>query len=142
MIEEAALVSQVHGSRVWIEVDRRSACAACASSDGCGQKRINDWFPSKRVTVEVDNPNNLIVSPGQTVTVGLEEGALVKASLILYLLPLLGLIISPILLSIFGFSEIFQIVGAILGFTVGLLFTRALGRQGVAVGDFRPQLLH
>lgn len=142
MIEETALVSQVDGSRVWIEVDRRSACAACASADGCGQKRINDWFPSKRVTVEVDNPNSLIVSPGQTVTVGLEEGALVKASLILYLLPLLGLILSPILISIFGFSEIFQILGAILGFTVGLLFTRALGRKGVAAGDLRPQLLH
>ncbi len=142
MIEEIALVSQVDGSRVWIEVDRRSACAACASADGCGQKRINDWFPSKRVTVEVDNPNNLIVSPGQTVTVGLEEGALVKASLILYLLPLLGLILSPILISIFGFSEIFQILSAILGFTVGLLFTRALGHQGVAAGDLRPQLLH
>ena len=142
MIEETALVSQVDGSRVWIEVDRRSACAACASADGCGQKRINDWFPSKRVTVEVDNPKNLIVSPGQTVTVGLEEGALVKASLILYLLPLLGLIVSPILISIFGFSEIFQILGAILGFTLGLLFTRVLGRQGVAAGDLRPQLLH
>ena len=141
MIEERATVLRSEADQVWVEVSRQSACAVCASSSTCGQKRLSDWFPSKRVEVLIDNPSRLIVSPGQEVWVGLEEGALVGASVTVYLVPLLGMILLPILAKFLNFSEFFQIVGAILGFIVGVFIGRYMGLRGVASGQYQPRLL-
>src|SRR6056300_1444498 len=141
MIEERATVLRSEADQIWVEVSRRSACAACANSSSCGQKRLSDWFPTKRVEVCIDNPSRLIVSPGQEVWVGLEEGALVGASITVYLIPLVGMIILPILAKLLNFSEFFQIVGAILVFRVGLFIGRNMGLRGVASGQYQPRLL-
>lgn len=141
MIEESAQVTRVVDSGVWIEVNRKSACAACSAQAGCGQKKLVDWLPTKQVELFVDNPLNLILSPGQVVTVGLEEGALVRASMLVYLTPLFGLIGATLILNILNFSETFQILGAILGLTVGFVLTRVVSVRRLALGDFTPQLL-
>lgn len=141
MIEESAQITRLDEAGVWIEVNRKSACAACSAQAGCGQKKLIDWLPTKRVEVFVENPSNLILAPGQTVTVGLEEGALVRASLLVYLTPLLGLILFTLVLNFLDFSETFQILGAILGLTVGFVATRIVSVRRVALGDFSPRLL-
>jgi len=141
MIEESAQITRLDEAGVWIEVNRKSACAACSAQAGCGQKKLIDWLPTKRVEVFVENPSNLILAPGQTVTVGLEEGALVRASLLVYLTPLLGLILFTLVLNFLNFSETFQILGAILGLTVGFVATRIVSVRRVALGDFSPRLL-
>jgi positive regulator of sigma E activity len=71
----------------------------------------------------------------------LEEGALVGASVTVYLIPLLGMILLPILAKFLNFSEFFQIVGAILGFIVGVFIGRYMGLRGVASGQYQPRLL-
>jgi len=141
MIEESALITRLDEAGVWIEVNRKSACAACSAQAGCGQKKLIDWLPSKRVEVLVENPLNLILTPGQTVTVGLEEGVLLRASVLVYLTPLAGLIFFTLFLNFLGFSETFQILGAILGLTVGFILTRVVSVRRVALGDFIPRLL-
>lgn len=141
MIEESAQITRLDEAGVWIEVNRKSACAACSAQAGCGQKKLIDWLPTKRVEVFVENPSNLILAPGQTVTVGLEDGALVRASLLVYLTPLLGLILFTLVLNFLNFSETFQILGAILGLTVGFVATRIVSVRRVALGDFSPRLL-
>ena len=103
MIEESALITRLDEAGVWIEVNRKSACAACSAQAGCGQKKLIDWLPSKRVEVLVENPLNLILTPGQTVTVGLEEGVLLRASVLVYLTPLAGLIFFTLFLNFLGF---------------------------------------
>ena len=141
MIEERATVVRTDLTQVWVEVSRRSACAACASASTCGQKRLNDWFPSKSIEVPIDNPLQLIVLPGQEVWVGIDEGALASASFVVYLLPLIGLIFLAVSASILELSELFQIVGAILGFIGGLIVSRLIGTKRVASGDYQPRLL-
>lgn len=141
MIEERATVVRSDLSTVWVEVSRRSACAACASASTCGQKRLNDWFPGKKIEVPIDNPLKLIVSSGQEVWVGLDEGALTSASIVVYLFPLIGLILLSLLASFFQFSELFQIVSAMLGFISGLVVSRIVGTQRVATGEYQPRLL-
>jgi len=139
MIEESALVTRVDASGVWIEVNRRSACATCSSQAGCGQKKLVDWLPSKRVEIRIENPLKLVLSQGQTVVVGLEEGALLRASLLIYMGPLIGLIFFALLLNFLGFSESFQILGAMLGLMIGFITTRLVSVKQLALGDFTPQ---
>ncbi len=141
MIEESAEVVRVDKMTLWVSVNRKSACASCSASQGCGQKKILDWLPTKQVEVEVGNPRQLIVSPGQQVTLGLHEGALVRASLLLYMLPLAGLIIFALFANILQFSELFQIIIAILGLITGFVVTRVIVVRELAFGDFEPQLL-
>lgn len=141
MIEESAQVTRADASGVWIEVNRRSACATCSSQAGCGQKKLVDWLPSKRVEIRIDNPSNLVLCEGQTVVVGLEEGALLRAALLIYLGPLTGLILTTLFLNFLGFSETFQIIGAILGLMFGFIATRIVSVRRLALGDFTPHLL-
>lgn len=141
MIEESAQITRVEGDSVWVEVNRHSACAACSAQAGCGQKRLIDWLPAKRVEVGVANPSNLILSSGQTVVLGLEEGALVRASLLVYLTPLAGLILTVLILNFLKFSETFQILGAMLGLIVGFVITRVVSVRRLALGDFTPRIL-
>jgi len=141
MIEESAQITRVTSSGAWVEVNRKSACAACSAQAGCGQKRLVDWLPTKQVEVFVENPLSLILSPGQVVTLGLEEGALLRASVLIYLTPLLGLIGFSLILNLLDFSETFQILGSILGLTLGFFVTRIVSVRRLALGDFRPHLL-
>lgn len=141
MIEESAEVVRTEDDVAWVSVSRRSACASCSAAKGCGQKRILDWLPTKQIEVQVANPNRLILVAGQSVTLGLEEGALVRASLLLYLTPLAGLILLALFTHFLEFSEPFQILAAILGLTLGFVATRVIALRQLALGAYEPILL-
>jgi len=51
------------------------------------------------------------------------------------------LIAAVLILNLLNFSETFQILGSILGLTVGFILTRVVSVRRVALGDFTPQLL-
>lgn len=141
MIEESAQIISVDRDRVWISVNRQSACASCSASKGCGQKIIIDWLPAKQIEVEISNPLSLVVRPGQIARVGLNDGALVRASLLVYILPLLLMISFALVASFLQSSEPFQIFGAMLGLTIGFVATRVIVIRELALGTFVPQLI-
>ena len=141
MIEESAQVIRTEGDLAWVSVNRRSACASCSASKGCGQKRILDWLPSKQIEVQVANPQRLPLKPGQSVTLGLAEGALVRASLLLYMMPLLGLILFTLLTNFLDLSELFQILAAMLGLIMGFVATRVISLRELALGAYEPVLI-
>lgn len=141
MIEESAEVVRSQGDLLWVSVSRRSACASCSAAKGCGQKRILDWLPSQQIEVQVANPDCLVLRPGQRVILGLEEGALVRASVLLYLLPLLGLILFTLVTNFLQLSELFQILAAMLGLTLGFVATRLIALRELALGAYEPILI-
>ncbi|MBF0255351.1 MAG: SoxR reducing system RseC family protein [Gammaproteobacteria bacterium] len=89
MIESDARVVAIEGGRTWVEADRRSSCGQCSASGSCGGSLFAELFGSRPVRVEVTNPIQAQV--GQQVIVGLPEQAMLRGSLGLYLLPLVGL---------------------------------------------------
>lgn len=141
MIEETAQATRVDAGSIWVVVSRQSACAGCSASKGCGQKKILDWLPSKTIEIEIPNPRQITVTPGQTVVLGLDEKALLNASLLLYLVPLLSMIGFVLSINFLGFSEGFQILGAILGLLIGFFFTRVIAIRELAFGSFTPRLI-
>ena len=141
MIEESAQIISVDRDRVWVSVNRQSACASCSASKGCGQKKIIDWLPAKQIEVEISNPQSLVVRPGQIAWVGLKDGALVRASLLVYILPLLTMISFALVANFLEISEPFQIFGTMLGLTIGFVATRVIAIRELALGTFVPQLI-
>jgi sigma-E factor negative regulatory protein RseC len=105
MIEESATVVDIDSHGVWVETIKRSACESCSASNGCGQKLLVSRSSNKRFLVNVSNPKNITVEKKDTVLIGIEEGAFLKATLLVYLLPLVFLITGAVISQLAGFSE-------------------------------------
>lgn len=89
MLEETAIVVKKDQHRVWITATQNSSCSACAQKAACGSNALAEALPSKRpVVVQSDLP----VKVGDTVVVAIEESLLLRASLLMYMLPLLAML--------------------------------------------------
>ncbi|EIJ41262.1 Positive regulator of sigma E activity [Beggiatoa alba B18LD] len=88
MLEEEGVIVEATEKFVWVRTQRRSGCAQC-SVDGCGTSSLASLFGQKINEVRVIN--NLSAKLGDKVIIGLEERALLRGSLLLYILPLIFL---------------------------------------------------
>ncbi|WP_151704125.1 SoxR reducing system RseC family protein [Nitrincola alkalilacustris] len=141
MLEETALVTDVKGTSISVRTVRKSACDSCQAEAGCGQKRITQLLIREATDMAIDNPQCLDVRVGSQVLIGLNEGALVRASLILYLLPLVMMILAALVSSQIFHHELWQILSAVTGLLAGFLCGRILSARLLSTGDYRPVLL-
>jgi len=141
MLEEAALVTSVKGAGISVRTVRKSACDSCQSEPGCGQKRITQLLIREATDMAIDNPEGLDVQVGSQVLIGLNEGALVRASLILYLLPLVMMIMAVLVSSQMFAHELWHILAAVAGLLAGFICGRILSARLLSTGDYRPVLL-
>lgn len=142
MIEELVHVSRIEGDEVWVEASRQSACAACSAKKSCGQGALSDWMSGSSVELSVVNPSRLKPNVGQSVVVGLEESSLIKASMLIYLVPLVLLVLMAIVARAFGAGEGFQILAAVAGLVTGFLGVNWYTSRPVGDGScYQPVLL-
>jgi len=97
MIEEHARVVAIEGNDIWIETQRRSACGQCSANKGCGTAVLGKVLGVKRNVVRILNPSDTKVSIGDEIVVGIQEQALVRGSLAIYIAPLLALFLFGLL---------------------------------------------
>ncbi|UZE95232.1 SoxR reducing system RseC family protein [Alkalimarinus alittae] len=90
MLEETGVVVAVEKGQAWVQTIRKSACSSCEAKSGCGQGVLARISDGKANQVLVSNTLNLKV--GEDVLIGIPEDLLVKASVMVYLLPLLMMI--------------------------------------------------
>jgi sigma-E factor negative regulatory protein RseC len=90
MIEQTALVVSVQGDLAEVEGEHQGACGGCAVDGACGTSLIARYFGRRRPVLEVRNP--IGARPGDRVIIGLPEGALLTASFLAYLAPLVSMI--------------------------------------------------
>ena len=141
MIEEIATVTWSGQGVARVEAARNSACAQCSSRSSCSQGVLSQWSRGRSVEIEVLNPDNLTLMPGQQVLIGLEEGGLMRASLLLYLVPLLRLVAGALVASMLGASETVQILTAAFMLLVGFVAVRFLTRKTAELSRYQPVLL-
>jgi sigma-E factor negative regulatory protein RseC len=127
MIEAEARV--VTADREYAEVVtlRQSACGSCAASKGCGTSLIAAWFPQRELRFRLRN--DIGVNSGDRVVLGLDEADLQRGSLLLYAVPLAGLLGGAIagdqLLPVLGLSaELGAVGGGLLGLIGALRIVR------------------
>ena len=85
-----SFVDDSFGTRVVVEVDAAEACPRCAAGKGCGAA----LFASSGRRVEVSVPENLSLAAGDIVEISLAPDNLLRASLIVYGLPLMGAVVA------------------------------------------------
>jgi sigma-E factor negative regulatory protein RseC len=110
--ETPALVTRVENGMAWVASKAPSSCGACGGR-GCGSSLFSRFWHPGAPEYRVDNPIGAVA--GDPVVVGLPEGALLRAALASYGMPLLSLL-GGAGLGNFLFGE----PGAILGGLCGL----------------------
>jgi sigma-E factor negative regulatory protein RseC len=139
MIEERAQVLSVDNDQVWVETERQSSCGACAVHKGCGTAVLGKVFGARRMRVQARSQIPLQI--GDEVIIGVEENALVKGSLAVYVVPLLMMFLGALCGNWLSSSEHVSVIMGILGLLVGFLWLRLFGARIRDDIHFQPVVL-
>ncbi|MDD2722896.1 MAG: SoxR reducing system RseC family protein [Methylovulum sp.] len=120
MIEELAVVVKIENHQVWVEGGQASACGGCQQKASCTTNALGSVLKKRSVPVDNDMPLKL----GDTVIVAIDENLLLRASLLLYLMPLIALFIgagiADGLLDDSGYADLWIAGSAVFGFLLSL----------------------
>ncbi len=141
MLTELASVLGVDANGVRVETVRQSACSSCRSKAGCGQKLLAELGQGQRFEVVASNPLQLMLQPGDSVELGIEEASFLRASLMVYLLPLFALILAAIVADQLGVAESMVVASAGLGLLSGFALVRWWGARDRQRCRYQPQIL-
>lgn len=138
MITETGRVVALAGDQVWVQTIRTSACQSCSARSGCGQRALAAVSSGRANQVLVDNSVGARV--GDEVVIGLDEQSLLNASLAVYGLPLVLMVLGSLLAHNWvAASDLGAIAGAVSGLFLGFLLVQRW--QAEAGERYQPRLL-
>ncbi len=139
MIEEHGQVVRVEDAAAWVETQRQSTCGQCQVESTCGHGLMSRLLPGRGsmvIRVPCHDPLNI----GDRVTIAVPEQALLSASFLVYLVPLVLLLLGATLGTMATLAEPMVIVLAGFGFVLGCLAVRWLTHHGLA-SRYEPVLV-
>jgi len=145
MIEETGQVIEIRGNYAWVESERSSTCGSCAVRQGCGTSAIARVLGPRRVRLRV--LNRIHARVGEEVVVGITETGLLRGSLAVYLVPLLGLLLGAgagqwLAASVMGAdTDVPAVAGAVTGFLLALAWLRRFSRDRETDANYQPVTL-
>lgn len=143
MIEARAIVIRVQGNEALVEAVGEGGCGQCSSEKGCGSGKLTQLFCSKPRQFTVQNEAHAGV--GDEVQITLQDGVLLRSSILMYVMPLALLLSGGILGAHWSHDAAsrdgYAAAGSLLGLGGGFLLAKwASKRQQVmAVARFAPQ---
>lgn len=123
MIEEQGRVVALEPGAVWVETLRKSTCSSCSANAACGQG-LMDRLGVGRQRGYVRALSQMHLAIGDTVIIGVREDLLVRSSLLVYLLPLMGLFAAALLADGLGLPEPLVILSGLSGLFASWLMVR------------------
>lgn len=144
MIEEQTEVVEVLGDQLVLQARTESACGSCAVSKGCGTSVLSKVVGKKFTRFQVDNNVNAVV--GDTVVIGIHEDALLKGSLVMYILPIISMLsfavffdfVLPLLLQ---YRDLIIAGSSITGLILGFLLSKWYFQLHSNAQHFSPVVL-
>ena len=125
LIKGLARVVAVDGAQVWLAAEQPAACGSCATSSACGSgssRPASSWRAPRSL-----GAGQTSLALGDTVHIGVDRGALTRASLTAYTLPLVTMLVAASALQ--GAGDAAAIVAALAGLLVGVAGARVLSRR-------------
>ncbi|NVK21079.1 MAG: SoxR reducing system RseC family protein [Kangiellaceae bacterium] len=125
----------------WVQTQSKTSCSSCQVSSGCGTGIVSKAFGQKVFLTPLKNVLNANIN--DQVEVGIPEDLVVKASFMVYLLPLICMIIC---LAVGHFlsptsAEWVSIISAAMGLCMGFFFVHLYGRKIAQNRQAQPVLL-
>lgn len=142
MIEERAIVSRIddEGS-VWVRPFGPESCPKCAQGQGCGGGVLARLVGRRRPEVRVAGHIGTLQA-GDGVIVGVDESALMRASLWIYLVPLTGMFAAGAFAhAVLEAHDILVAAFGLTGLVAGFVATHLAGRRAADGGLYVPVLV-
>jgi sigma-E factor negative regulatory protein RseC len=112
-LSHQGIIKKITGNTLYVEVERRAACAACNAKDFCMPSEKRDEL----IQITTDTPNAFQV--GETIQVILKQSSGAKAVVFAYLFPFLALASGLFITYYFTKNELLSIG---IAFTVTILY--------------------
>lgn len=147
MIEEVGVITgidkQNHEQYIWVETKIKTTCGGCQANDNCGTGVIAKALTPKKeqLYLACDETVNI----GQQVKLGIPEGNLLKASALVYLLPIVVVLVTALIAQfvfpLLGlYAEGWVVVSAMLA-AFGCFKRISNYLKHDASHDYQPQLI-
>lgn len=118
MIENLAIVVERQGSQVRLATASQTGCARCDAGEGCGGGVFGKLIRHRLRGLLLDD-HGLALQPGQHVVLGIESGVFIKATALVYMLPLLGLLGAALLARMGGVADAWIALSGVAGLIAG-----------------------
>jgi sigma-E factor negative regulatory protein RseC len=142
IVEGIARVVSVSADVAWLEPEQTTSCGSCASAAACGSGATGMGTVASRIEARrfpLDNGAELMV--GERVVVGVDDRALIKASLTAYALPLIAAFTAAGLAQSTWDSDLATMAAMVAGLGVGLLAARFGAHRLSSRGELAPRFL-
>ena len=139
MATEKGIVTKIDSTTAWIKTTKTNACKACAARASC-----NAMGGGKEMEVEAINYAGAKV--GEKVVISFETSPLLKATFMLYVLPVLFLIagafIGTKIAPFFNFdASILSVITGFLFFGIIIIFVKSKGNKLAKKDEYRPKVI-
>jgi sigma-E factor negative regulatory protein RseC len=125
MIATTARVVSISNGTAQINPTTTSGCGGCKSRSSCGVSGLGKYFSNTRKSIEVSCDTS--IRAGDELQLSMSESDLLKAGLLVYLLPVVLSLVGAGVASSMGFGDIGAVLGMTLGFISGFLLARLSG---------------
>ena len=132
MLEARAIVIRTDAQQAWVEARHDvSSCGTCQGK-GCGSSKLSQMFCSnKQRLFSVSNP--ISARAGEEVIIAVGEGAVLRGVVMVYLLPLAGLLLGGMLTATLvqqvEHRDGYAALGAGGGLVLGFLLSQVLRQR-------------
>ena len=130
MITQPAKIIKETDTSYLVETLPKSACAKCDAGEGCGGGILAKAFSNKSYQLTLEKKFIQTKSKPQLddfIQIGIPSSLIVRASIIMYLLPLLLMLLVAGLAGYFiANTDIYTVPAAALGLIVGVMASKAL----------------
>jgi len=140
MEEVASVVANSNAGWVVVEIEMKSACNHCDNSESCGTSAVAKAFSSKMQRFSIQTEHAFSV--GERLMLGLPESVILKAALLVYILPLIGFFIGAYsgnsLAELFSVNQdllsiLFAVLGGTACWTMGKRLAKSLEQNAQPV---------
>ncbi|MFC3122118.1 SoxR reducing system RseC family protein [Agaribacter flavus] len=141
MIEEVAKIIRVQNGMVVVETQLKTACGSCQANKNCGTSTIAKAFANKTHELCIETDEHFVI--GQYVKIGVPEESILRASLYLYLYPILALIFSAVCLqfALPDIQELFVIIFSIFSASLSYIYISKKLKLITKESNFSPVIL-
>ena len=139
MNREEGVVQEVRGEKALVLTDRHTMCGQCVAKSYCHM-----LGGAKEMLSEARNP--IGAQPGDVVMLGIPEGTVTKASLVIYMVPAIGLVggatLGYYLARLYGHDQnVSTLIGSMAGLGLAMISVRLLSNTLSKKPSYQPEII-
>jgi sigma-E factor negative regulatory protein RseC len=143
-MKETATVIAIEEHCVWVETQRQGSCNTCVVKQGCGQGMMSRLMPGREHYIRAlvdDDEQHRQLAVGDRVEIVVPDELVLKASVIVYLVPLLMLLAGMFVGDGLVPGDPGSIVGGVMGLLLGAVLVRWHARSVRSDSRVQPRVV-